>query len=75
MVLGLITSKKARLEPKDDLKRRIDEAAEFVPMDQLALSPQCGFGSIYQGNPITEADEMAKLRHVVEVAGEVWGAD
>lgn len=75
VVLGLITSKKARLEPKDDLKRRIDEAAEFVPMDQLALSPQCGFGSIYQGNPITEADEMAKLRHVVEVAGEVWGAD
>ena len=75
VVLGLITTKKPHLEPKDDLKRRIDEAAGFVPMEQLALSPQCGFGSIYQGNPVTEEAEMAKLRHVVEVAEEVWGAD
>lgn len=75
VVLGLVTTKKPQLEPKDMLKRRIDEAAKYMPIEQLALSPQCGFGSIYHGNPVTEADEMAKLRHVVEVAEEVWGSD
>ena len=73
VVLGLITTKKPQLEPKDELKRRIDEAARHVPMEQLALSPQCGFASIYQGNPLTIEQEQAKLRHVVEVAREVWG--
>ena len=73
VVLGLVTSKKPRLEPKDEIKRRIDEAAKFVPLEQLALSPQCGFASIYQGNPVTEEDQKAKLRHVVEIAEEVWG--
>ena len=73
VVLGLITSKKPQLESKDDLKRRLDEAAQFVPMEQLAISPQCGFASIYQGNPLTEEDEKAKLRLVVEMAEEVWG--
>ena len=73
VVLGLVTTKKPELEGKDALKRRIDEAARYVPMDRLGLSPQCGFASIYQGNPVTEADEMAKLRLVVEVAQEVWG--
>jgi 5-methyltetrahydropteroyltriglutamate--homocysteine methyltransferase len=73
VVLGLITTKTPELEPKDLLKRRIAEAARHVPMEQLALSPQCGFASIYQGNPLTIDDERAKLRHVVEVAREVWG--
>ena len=65
----------AGLEPRDELKRRIDEAARYVPMDQLGLSPQCGFASIYQGNPIGEADEMAKLRLGVDTARDVWGDD
>ena len=73
VVLGLITTKRPQLEPRDMLKRRIDEAARYVPMEQLALSPQCGFASIYQGNPLTIEQERAKLRHVVEVAQEVWG--
>ena len=75
IVLGLVTTKTAALEPSDALKRRIDEAARYVPMDRLGLSPQCGFASIYQGNPISEADEMAKLRLVADVAREVWGDD
>jgi 5-methyltetrahydropteroyltriglutamate--homocysteine methyltransferase len=73
VVLGLVTTKKPQLEPKDTLKRRIDEAARYVPMSQLALSPQCGFASIYQGNPLTIEAERAKLSHVVTVAREVWG--
>ncbi len=73
VVLGLITSKEPTLEPADALKRRIDEAAKFVDLDQLALSPQCGFSSTVHGNRVTEADEIAKLRLVVEVAGDVWG--
>ncbi|MGH7088241.1 MAG: 5-methyltetrahydropteroyltriglutamate--homocysteine S-methyltransferase [Stellaceae bacterium] len=73
VVLGLVTSKVAMLESKDDLKRRIDEAARYVPLDQLALSPQCGFSSTIEGNKVTVADEIAKLRLVVEVAREVWG--
>ena len=75
VVLGLVTTKKAALDPGDELKRRIDEAARYVPMDQLGLSPQCGFASFYQGNPIAEADEMAKLRLVVDTARDVWGDD
>ncbi|HUZ75840.1 MAG TPA: 5-methyltetrahydropteroyltriglutamate--homocysteine S-methyltransferase [Stellaceae bacterium] len=72
-VLGLLTTKLPQLESKDELKRRIDEAARYAPLDQLALSPQCGFASVAQGNKITVADEIAKLRRVIEVAGEVWG--
>jgi 5-methyltetrahydropteroyltriglutamate--homocysteine methyltransferase len=73
VVLGLVTSKKAALESKDLLKRRIDEAARFVPLDQLCLSPQCGFASTSEGNELTIEEEMAKLRLVVETAREVWG--
>jgi 5-methyltetrahydropteroyltriglutamate--homocysteine methyltransferase len=73
VVLGLVTSKHATLESKDELKRRIDEAARHVPFDQLALSPQCGFASSERGNKLTIEDEMAKLRLVVEVAREMWG--
>ena len=73
IVLGLVTTKLPALESKDELKRRIDEAAKYVPIDQLALSPQCGFSSTIEGNKVTVADQVAKLRLVVEVAREVWG--
>jgi len=73
VVLGLVTTKTGRLEDKDDLKRRIDEAAKYVPLDQLCLSPQCGFSSTVEGNELTIDEELAKLRLVVEVADEVWG--
>ncbi|HEU0155312.1 MAG TPA: 5-methyltetrahydropteroyltriglutamate--homocysteine S-methyltransferase [Stellaceae bacterium] len=73
VVLGLVTSKRAALEAKDELKRRIDEAAKYVPLEQLCLSPQCGFSSTVEGNRITEAEQFAKLRLVVETAREVWG--
>ncbi|MGH7000105.1 MAG: 5-methyltetrahydropteroyltriglutamate--homocysteine S-methyltransferase, partial [Stellaceae bacterium] len=73
-VLGLVTTKLPRLESKNDLKRRIDEAAKYVPLDQLALSPQCGFASGERGNKLTVADEIAKLTLVVETAREVWGS-
>ncbi len=73
VVLGLVTTKRGQLESKDDLKRRIDEAARFVDLDQLCLSPQCGFSSTVEGNSITLDDEVAKLRLVVETAAEVWG--
>ena len=73
VVLGLVTTKRGTLESKDDLKRRIDEASKFVPLDQICLSPQCGFSSTVEGNKITFDDEVAKLRLVVEVAQEVWG--
>jgi len=73
VVLGLVTTKLPALERKDDLKRRIDEAAKYVPLDQLCISPQCGFSSTIEGNKVTVADEIAKLRLVVEVAREVWG--
>ena len=72
-VLGLVTTKLPQLERKDELKRRIDEAAKVVPLDQLALSPQCGFASGERGNKLTVADEIAKLRLVVETAREIWG--
>jgi 5-methyltetrahydropteroyltriglutamate--homocysteine methyltransferase len=73
VVLGLVTSKRPALESKDDLKRRIDEAAKYVPLEQLCLSPQCGFSSTVEGNALTIEEEKAKLRLVVETAREMWG--
>jgi 5-methyltetrahydropteroyltriglutamate--homocysteine methyltransferase len=73
VVLGLVTSKRAALESKDDLKRRIDEAAKYVPLEQLCLSPQCGFSSTVDGNALTRDEQIAKLGLVVEAAREVWG--
>jgi 5-methyltetrahydropteroyltriglutamate--homocysteine methyltransferase len=73
VVLGLVTSKTGTLEKKDDIKRRIDEAAKYVPLDQLCLSPQCGFASTEEGNVLAEDEEWAKLRMIVEIADEVWG--
>ena len=72
-MLGLITSKSGALEQKDTIKRRIDEATKFVDLDQLCLSPQCGFASTEEGNVLTEDEQWAKLRLIVEVAHEVWG--
>ncbi len=73
VVLGLVTSKRPALESKDELKRRIDEAAKYVPLEQLCLSPQCGFSSTVDGNALSIEEEKAKLRLVVETAREVWG--
>jgi 5-methyltetrahydropteroyltriglutamate--homocysteine methyltransferase len=73
VVLGLVTTKRGELESKDTLKRRIDEAAKFVDLDQLCLSPQCGFSSTVEGNALSIEQEIAKLRLIVEVAQEVWG--
>ena len=73
VVLGLVTTKTGKLESKDDLKRRIDEAAKFAPLEQLCLSGQCGFASTEEGNMLTEDEQWAKLRRIVEVAEEVWG--
>jgi 5-methyltetrahydropteroyltriglutamate--homocysteine methyltransferase len=72
-VLGLVTTKTGQLESKDELKRRIDQAAKFIPLEQLCLSPQCGFASTEEGNTLTEEQQWAKLRMIVEVAQEVWG--
>ncbi len=73
VVLGLVSSKRAELESKDDLMRRIDAASKVLPLEQLALSPQCGFASTMEGNALTEEDQWAKLRLVVETAHSVWG--
>ena len=73
VVLGLVTTKRGALENPDDLKRRIDEAAEYVPLDQLCLSPQCGFSSTVEGNSLTAEEQVAKLRLIVDVARDVWG--
>jgi hypothetical protein len=73
VVLGLVTSKRAALETRDELKRRIDRAANYVPVDQLCLSPQCGFSSTVDGNALTIDEQNAKLRLVVDTAREVWG--
>ena len=73
VVLGLITSKQGRLEQKDDVKRRIEEATKYVDLDQFCLSPQCGFASTEEGNVLAEDEQWAKLRMVVELAEEVWG--
>ena len=71
-MLGLVTSKTPELEDPDDLRKRIDEASHFVPLEQLALSPQCGFSSTHHGNDITEDDQWRKLELVVNVANTVW---
>jgi 5-methyltetrahydropteroyltriglutamate--homocysteine methyltransferase len=73
VVLGLVTTKRGELESKDELKRRIEEASRFVDLDQLCLSPQCGFSSTVEGNLLTYEQEVAKLRLIVETAQEVWG--
>jgi 5-methyltetrahydropteroyltriglutamate--homocysteine methyltransferase len=73
VVLGLVTTKFGAMEDKDALKRRIDEAARYAPMEQLALSPQCGFSSTVHGNDIAVEAQRAKLRLVIETAQEVWG--
>jgi len=73
VVLGLVTSKTGALETKDELKRRIEQASKYLPLEQLALSPQCGFASTEEGNLLTEDEQWAKLRLCVEVAREVWG--
>jgi 5-methyltetrahydropteroyltriglutamate--homocysteine methyltransferase len=73
VVLGLVTSKTGRLESKDEIKRRIEQAAKFAPLDQLCLSPQCGFASTEEGNTLAEEEQWAKLRMIVDVAKEVWG--
>jgi 5-methyltetrahydropteroyltriglutamate--homocysteine methyltransferase len=73
VVLGLVTSKSGRLESKDEIKRRIEQAAKFVPLEQLCLSPQCGFASTEEGNILAEDEQWAKLRMIVEIAEEVWG--
>ena len=73
VVLGLMTTKDRKLETADALKRRIDEAAKFVSLDQLCLSPQCGFASTEEGNILTEEQQWAKLRMIVELSDEVWG--
>jgi len=74
LILGLVTSKSGALEKPDDLKRRIDEASKLVPLDQLGISPQCGFSSTVLGNKLTMEDQIAKLKLVVQVAREVWGS-
>jgi 5-methyltetrahydropteroyltriglutamate--homocysteine methyltransferase len=73
VVLGLVTSKSGALESKDSIKRRIDEATKYVALDQLCLSPQCGFASTEEGNVLAEDEQWAKLRMIVELAEEVWG--
>jgi 5-methyltetrahydropteroyltriglutamate--homocysteine methyltransferase len=73
VVLGLVTSKTGRLEPRDEIMRRIEEASKFAPLEQLCLSPQCGFASTEEGNTLAEDEQWAKLRMIVEVAKEVWG--
>lgn len=74
VVLGLVTTKRGALEKKDDLKRRIEQATRYVPLEQLCLSPQCGFSSTVEGNLLTADEQKAKLRLIAEVAREVWGA-
>ena len=72
VVLGLVTSKSGTLEKKDDIKRRINEATKFVALEQLCLSPQCGFASTEEGNILTEDAQWAKLKMIVDISKEVW---
>jgi len=74
VVLGLVTTKRGELETKDELKRRIEEASQYVDLDQLCLSPQCGFSSTSEGNDLSYEQQVAKLRLIVETADEVWGS-
>jgi 5-methyltetrahydropteroyltriglutamate--homocysteine methyltransferase len=73
VVLGIISSKTGALESKDQVKRRIDEATKYAPLDQFCLSPQCGMASTFEGNALTPEQQRAKLKLVVDVAREVWG--
>jgi 5-methyltetrahydropteroyltriglutamate--homocysteine methyltransferase len=73
VVLGLVTTKRGQLESKDEIKRRIEEATKYAPIEQLCLSPQCGFSSTVEGNVLTEDEQWDKLRLIVEIADEVWG--
>jgi len=73
VVLGLVTTKTGALEKKDDIKRRIEQASKFIGLDQLCLSPQCGFASTEEGNALAEDEQWAKLKMIVEIANEVWG--
>jgi len=73
VVLGLITTKTPKLEDKDVIKRRLDEAARMIELDRLAVSPQCGFASVVEGNVITQADQRAKLELVIDISREIWG--
>jgi 5-methyltetrahydropteroyltriglutamate--homocysteine methyltransferase len=73
VVLGLVTSKTGKLESKDEIKRRVEEATKYIDIDQLCLSPQCGFASTEEGNLLSEDEQWAKLGFVVEVAKEIWG--
>ena len=73
IVLGLVTSKTGRLETRDELRRRIDEAAKYVPLEQLGLSPQCGFASTEEGNILSEGEQWAKLTMIVELSEDIWG--
>ena len=74
VVLGLVTTKQGELEDKDTLKRRIDAAAKFVPLEDLCLSPQCGFSSTHHGNALSQDEQWRKLEMIVELADEVWKA-
>jgi 5-methyltetrahydropteroyltriglutamate--homocysteine methyltransferase len=73
VVLGLVTTKRGELEDRDLIRRRIDEASRYVDLDQLCLSPQCGFSSTVEGNELTREQQADKLRLIVETAAEVWG--
>ena len=73
-MLGLVSTKVGELESKDELKRRIDEAAKYLPLEQMCLSPQCGFSSTVHGNEIAMESQRKKLQRVIEVADEVWGS-
>jgi 5-methyltetrahydropteroyltriglutamate--homocysteine methyltransferase len=73
VVLGLVSSKVPELEKKDDLKRRLEAASKYIPMENLCLSPQCGFSSTHHGNNLSEAQELAKLKLCIDTATEVWG--
>ncbi len=72
VVLGLVTSKYGELEKRDTLLRRVEEATKYVPIENLAISPQCGFASVVEGNIITPKDQWAKLQLVVDTANEIW---
>ena len=74
VVLGLLTTKAAALESAADITRRVEEAARYVPLERLCLSPQCGFASTVHGNQITEADQWTKLERIFEVTRQIWGA-
>jgi 5-methyltetrahydropteroyltriglutamate--homocysteine methyltransferase len=74
VILGLVTSKSGQLEDKDTIMRRIDEASKYISLDQLCLSPQCGFASTEEGNLLAEEQQWAKLRMIVSLAQEIWGA-